>query len=410
MENDSAGRPIEFRAFTSHQVGELARAAHVPIGIELLPARKELACDRPTLSGRTVLEAAQAMVACDPRYTFGEDDGVIVFSAADPLPSDPLSAAAPAIHLEQTNGKYALNLAARLLGAPPGTDIQFSETKVFALDHEQGTIRSLLNAIVRSHGELVWTFERQKRDALFPYVIGFMSGPFGSGYGVRGDGLVPPLDPSQFALSNPSSIKALDAILGARRDGRPFEVTGIQPWTIEVLAAATRTSFGLQIAAGAPPLSSETQTSTVTGHTLREVLDMLTARDPRYYWRVIDGTVVIRPVNAWGDAGDPLFTLVPDVQVQDATMSEAVEKVLEALGGGTGLGYNFPDSKKVSFASLHGSALDLLTALASAHGWLTWTLDRAEPKEIERTGLTFRVTIGVAGQGGMGSLVRIARP
>lgn len=411
VENDTAGRPLEFRGFTSHQLGEFSRAAHVPIGIELLPARKALACDQPPiLSGRTALEAAQVMVACDPRYTFSDDNGVIVFGPVDPPASDPLSAAAPAIHLEHTNGKYALNLAATLLGAPRATDIQLSETKVFALDHEEGTIRSLLNAIVRSHGELVWTFERVKNAENFPYMIGFMSGPFGSGYGVSGVGSALPLDPSQFGLSNRLPLDALDTIVGARRDGRPVEVTGIQPWTIEALAQATRTSFGLQIAAAAPALALEAQTLTATGRTLRDVLDLLVARDPRYYWRVIDGTVVIRPVNAWSDSGDPLFALVRDVELQDVTMSEAVEKVLDALGGGKTAGYNFPDSRKVSFASLHGSALDLLTALAKAHGWLTWTLDKAEPKEIAQTGLTHRITIGVGGQGGIGSLVRMARP
>jgi hypothetical protein len=137
------------------------------------------------------------------------------------------------------------------------------------------------------------------------------------------------------------------------------------------------------------------------------VLDALVANDPRYEWRVVDGTIAVRPVTAWGDAGNPLFTLVPDVELQDATMTTAVRAVTSALSVYRA-DMTIGDSKTVSFSVVHGTALDLLAALVKAHGEYAWSLDAAEPKDVEATGLTHRLTLYGPGSGG-GFLVGIGR-
>src|SRR5512138_2870141 len=88
---DASGGPLEFRAFTTHELGSFSRSAHVPVGFEALPAPRNSATFRPiVLSGLSVRDAAAAMVARDARYAWREDDGVIVFEPAEPLVPQPL--------------------------------------------------------------------------------------------------------------------------------------------------------------------------------------------------------------------------------------------------------------------------------------------------------------------------------
>jgi hypothetical protein len=138
---------------------------------------------------------------------------------------------------------------------------------------------------------------------------------------------------------------------------------------------------------------------------LRDVLDTLAALDRRYTWRVVDGTIVVRPPHAWPDPADPLFALVPDVELQDASMTTAVRKVLTALGGDA-TALTFPDGRNVTFLVSGGTGLDLLNALARAHGSLTWAFAGADTKEIEATGRAHRLTFAVSGDVGYGYLVR----
>ena len=407
------GGPMEFRALTMHQLGEFAQAAGVPIGFEGIPAPLGSGSRVPiVLSGRTVREAIALMTTVDERYTAGEEEGVVIFrlidreTAAAPTAS-PLDGAAPAVRLPDTSAREAFGLVAALLGAPRTTAVQFSDTKPFLLDAPEGTVRSLLNAIVRSHGQLVWVFERTPgRKAMFPYNLHFMSGLHGWGLGLTGNPPAEPVDLTRFSRPVAPIANVADVVVGTRADGYPLVLTGLGPSAIRELAAATHVPFGMQATASPVSRRASPPEFTATGRTLREVLEILTATDGRYTWRVTDGTIVIRPVSAWSDPIDPLFALVPAVHLEEATMSEAVRKVVTAFGAGDQTFSTFPDSKTVSLSVGPGSALDLLTALLKAHGTLTWTLEAADPDEMRNTGLPHRLTLGVPGGVGLGVPVR----
>lgn len=415
---DASGKPLEFRAFTLQEIGALSQAARVPIGFERLPAPVRVEPGRSiVLTGRTVREAVAAMISADPRYESREDRGVILFeprqdvaspaAEAQPRLMHPLDAPAPAVRLGEATPREAFALVATLLGAPRSTAIAFSDTKPFVLDAPEGTIRSLLNAIVRSHGELVWVFERSTgRKPLFPFTLSFMSGVNGWGLGLSGRRSEDELDRRRFTRPRDLPANIADAIVGMRTDGYPLILTGVGAWATQDLSAAAHIPIGMQVAPGPPPQHlSYAMEFTATGRTLREVLDVLVARDNRYEWRVVDGTIVIRPVTAWQDSNDVLFSLVPDVDLDGAPMTEAVKALISALGGGDQTFTVFPDSKPVSLSVWHGTALDLLTALAKSHGSLVWTLQDAEPNEVQGTQMRHRLTLGVAGGVGVGVLV-----
>ena len=112
----------------------------------------------------------------------------------------------------------------------------------------------------------------------------------------------------------------------------------------------------------------------------------------------------VRPVTAWVDATDPLFALVGDVDVRDATMTRAVRTIVAALGD-TSTAQTIGDSKTVSFSVFHGTALDVLNALVSAHGEMPWSFEPAEPEEVQATGMD-RLTFEGSGSG-LGILVRL---
>jgi hypothetical protein len=415
---DTSDRPLEFRAFTGHTLGALSTAAGVPIGFEALPPLP-ITANRAavTITGRTVKDAAAAMVALDPRYQWREDDGVILFEpVAPPAPMvtqtdqamHPLDAPAPAVRLADTTGRALFAVAAALLGAPQSAGNAFGDTKAFGLDVPEGTIRALLNAIVRSHGQLVWMFEHTPSKAsMFPYTLLFMSGAHGYGVGLSGRRSPGDLDPARLSPAVERAADVVDTIVGPRTDGYPLVLTAMGGSAARDLAAATQLPMGMAILSGpAPRRVSSPGEFKATGKTLKEVLDILVARDNRYEWRVVDGVVVIRPAAAWGDAGDVLFSLVSNVELQDATMTEALRKIMSALDGLDPRFSTFPDSRSVSLSVPQGTALELLTALAKAHGSLVWTIEDAEPDEVRATGRRHRLTLGVAGAVGLGVLIR----
>ena len=407
----ASGGPVVFRTLTIHQLGELAQAANVPIGFEGVPAPISGTGTPIQLTGRTLREAIALITERAPRYAVAEEDGVLLFrsAASETAPSanaTPLDAAVPPLRVGEVTAREAFALVAALLGAPRSTAIQFSDTKPFVLDAAAGTVRSLLNSIVRSHGQLVWVFEKSRgKQPMFPYNLHFMSGLHGWGLGLSGGPPADALDLTRFARPAQPVGNVADVIVGTRADGYPLVLSGMGAWAVRDLAFATRVPFGMQVA-GAGRGGGHTPEFTATGRTLREVLETLAATDGRYTWRVVDGMILIRPASAWGDAADPLFALVPAVQLEDVSMTEAVGKVLTALGAADQTYNTFPDSKTVSLSVGPGPALDLLTALVKAHGALTWTLEEGDPDQIRTTGLRHRLTIGVPGAVALGSPVR----
>jgi hypothetical protein len=417
-----SGQPLEFRAFTTQEIGALAHAAGVPMGFEPLPPAA--ASQAPVrLSGRTLRSAIAVMLARDPRYEASEDDGVVLFRPASPptapmewtdavhgpSPFRPLDLPAPAVRLGETNGRTAIALVAALLGAPPTTDIAFGDTKTFVLDVPAGTTLSLLNAIVRAHGQLVWVFgPARDPQPMFPYSLMFMSGVHGAGLGLTGRPPEGGVDLDRFARAARPAGSVLDRAVGPARNTYPLVLTATGVSAVWDLSTATGVPMGIELAEGLPPARGphEVVEFTATGRTLRDVLDALVARDPRYEWREMDGVVVMRPVRAWSDPNNPLFSVVADVQVDDQTMTEAARAVLISLGAADQTHMTFPDSKRVSLSAWHASAIELLNAFVRAHGSLAWAYQPGDRDQVRATDLAHQVTFYIAGGTGLGVPVR----
>lgn len=54
-------------------------------------------------------------------------------------------------------------------------------------------------------------------------------------------------------------------------------------------------------------VSRRPQRLDIRGVTLREALDAVVVKDPRYEWRFIDGVAVVRPASSWRDPEHPLL-------------------------------------------------------------------------------------------------------
>lgn len=70
----------------------------------------------------------------------------------------------------------------------------------------------------------------------------------------------------------------------------------------------------------------------LTGMTVRAALDEIVAADPRYEWRLVEDTVVVRPVGAWTDASHPFHGLaVPEVPGEQP-LSDALRRAVGGAG------------------------------------------------------------------------------
>jgi hypothetical protein len=417
---DVFGRPVELRGpMLAHAIAALAHATGIPIGWEYEKAPAAARFRSTPLSGLTVRDALDVL-ARESRCEWREMSGVIVCRppAAWDDARSPLNADVPAVTFRQTNGHRALTLVARLLGAPPDTQTQFSDTRRFPLQLERGTVLDLLNATVRAHGDMSWLFEHQRRaEGGFPYIVTLMSGEgAGGGLGVSGpfrpvvSGGPPPalehLDLSGFEVPEPDTATAavLARVVGPKPDGSPLVVNGPYYWPIRELAAATRTPFGLE---SAPPGSPHAQTEFVaTGRSLGDVLEAITRLDPRYQWREMNGVIVVRPVTAWSDGESPLFALAPPVRLDGARSAEAVAAAAVAMGRQPTELVAFPDGRRVSVDLQGGTMLDLLNAIVRSHGELCWTYTPADRADAQRTGLSHTLSFGVFNGVGTGVLVR----
>ena len=156
----------------AHDLKDLAFAAQIPIGVELLPAPNP-APRGVRVTGLTVRDALIALMALDPRYDWREFDGVIVvrpvLAWADP--EHPLSREIPAVRLDQITVADAVNFQHSLLEPrfkyAPERDGGADVPRVSA-DVPRGPLLLLLNALARSHGQLCWMYEElNNRDTQF---------------------------------------------------------------------------------------------------------------------------------------------------------------------------------------------------------------------------------------------------
>jgi hypothetical protein len=387
------GDPVFLRGIDGQQLAILGRAAGVAIGFEgIVPVRYRSSIRATARPLRTVLDT---LVHADPRYEWREDDGVIVVRpiAAWSDDSSALHAPIDALMLEDVTARDVLNLLAQMVGAQ-APDIGH-DTRRFSVQVRQGaTWLEALNAIVRAHGTLTWTIaplRPNRYDTAHPLAISLFVGGSGAGVGIPADAVLNPVASGRLGYPEEvgSPLPLLDRIVGLGRRNEPLVVTVISESSVSDLASAVGVPMGFEALPASAAVRYSRDGIPVTGMTLRNALNVLLAIDARYEWRDESGVVVLRPAKAWLDGDNPLFQLVPSVEVQDAPTSKVLGLVYKVLSGNRHPS-GFPDTRTFSVDAPKGTLLDLLNAVVRAHGELAWSWAEIPPSEKDQRRLGYR--------------------
>ena len=147
-------------------MSRLSRIALVPFGVESNRAEPRPPTGRPvvehTIAAQTLRQALDAICRIDPRYAWSDADGVVLLrprGAAEDT-GDPLNRQVRDIRWQGLTSFTAFDAVAHLLYPDDRRDY-FAALKAPAgrpidVDVTDGTIVDVLNAVVRSDGELGW--------------------------------------------------------------------------------------------------------------------------------------------------------------------------------------------------------------------------------------------------------------
>jgi hypothetical protein len=148
-----------FGGFTPQAIRDLATAVRVPIGFEsgIEPAR--IAPEGVPLRGNRLGDVLEALTQADPGFEWRVLDGVVVIRPRDAWndSGNPLSRRVAALRLLNEPIGAVLRTALGAVGEPASHDA-FPDSKKVWLDAPPGTVLDLLNAVVRAHGGLFWTY------------------------------------------------------------------------------------------------------------------------------------------------------------------------------------------------------------------------------------------------------------
>jgi hypothetical protein len=188
------GQPLVVRGFLGQSSAlNLASAAQVPIGFESLPADAHR-IDRQedvALTGMRLADALNVLVAMDPRYEWREFDGVVVLrpSIAWNDPYHPLFKVVTNVKLDDVPAFRAMQTLLKALGGSDRSAVNFPDTRRVSVHVAQGSVLDLINAIVRSHGEMSWHWQERTakgpaRFASMRHTLMFHFGGSGRGFDV----------------------------------------------------------------------------------------------------------------------------------------------------------------------------------------------------------------------------------
>ena len=410
---DDKGARVTIRHL--EDVGRLARASGVPIGVEQLADTAFSPLGEFTATGLTLRATLDEVQRRDSRYSWRDVNGVIVVrpSTAWDRAGHVLDSQVGPVRASRIAARHALRIACAAVGVA-NPKLGHDDTLVFDLDFPGGTLLELLNTIVQSHGRLSWRFQSKPTDRQFPLSVAITSGNGGQGCGAPG--IFVPVASAGFAPPAPAPIE-LSALLydrpldGPVEQARDVALDSLVPSTPELQARGMFDSIVLSLAdavdvpfvfeRGALLQPTPGAGHSLNGLTLRAALDTLTAIDSRYSWREMDGVIVIRPHHAWGDGSHPLFRLAPALEASDASLSRVVSAVLHALGRDDAF-VSLSDTRQLAVNVAEGSVLDQLVATARAHGQIGWIFSAADPSD-QRRGLAHHLQIrmlnGGTGQG-----------
>jgi hypothetical protein len=372
------GFPLVLNRVDGQTIATLGFAASIPMGFETAGPTAftflEIAA-----TGKTVREALDALTAADPRYTWRDDDGVILVHPRlnNPVESLLNSQVGP-LRLDGIDAQDAFVLLRRLLGLPGDFVSGPGDTKRFSVDVSEGsTLRQLLNAIVHAHGSLAWAIQETTVPppaGLSGYSLLLYAGPSGIGVGIPDHGLVPrpQTDTLNLARATDAQLPLLERLVGKDTvSGQPLVLYGVK--SLFSLARAVGAPMGMQTLPAEDRDHRQVHGLTVTGLQLRTALDALATMDGRYEWRVVDEVVVFRPKGAWTDPRDPLFRPVPGFQLNDVPVAKAIGFLMPYVAAPERAAtMQFEDSRRPSIDLASGTVLDVLNGIVRAHGAMVW--------------------------------------
>ena len=386
--NGSPAR-VRFSSLTGAQLAALGNAAGVAVGFEGLSPQPF--AEPIDATGHRLGAVLDALVKADPRYEWREDDGVIVVRPVGAWLDNAslLDTPVARMSLKGIMAGDALGLLSQMFGVEPlfrGTD-----SRRFSVDVRDGApLLEALNAIVREHGSLAWSFEplpftRPGSAVSMQLTIG------GVGFGIpAGARLRPVMPPAHLARSE---LSMLERPFVNGLHGLPL-ISSVHPQSMLAFAEAAGVPIGFESLPASEPVRSSVTGIHVHG-TVGRALDDIVVFDPRYEWRDVDGVIVIRPATAWLDPRDPLFRIVPAIRLDNVTVSKALAALREALGG-SGTPTAVADTRTFSIDVPPGrTVLDVLTAISRAHGELSWAWEEPSIDDVSHSPADYRYTLWV---------------
>jgi hypothetical protein len=138
------------------------------------------------------------------------------------------------------------------------------------------------------------------------------------------------------------------------------------------------------------------------GLAIREALDRIVEWDPRYRWRLLDGVISFRPVDAWDRPDHFLHTTTGALQLADVNIGEAFVAISRILGV-RHVSAPVPRTplaeKQFSVAPGDTSVVAALDAVVRAHGEMWWEVRYCKPEPLRQYATVFLRTFDNAGLG-----------
>ena len=126
------------------------------------------------------------------------------------------------------------------------------------------------------------------------------------------------------------------------------------------------------------------------GMVVEDALNKLVEIDQRYRWAEVDGVIVMRPLEAWSDATNPLSRPIDGFTMRDRNYRGALDLFRSALfvePPSTTPDYEGSDEllrRKFSVNTQRGPSIDALNTIVRAHGALSWYVEyKTAPASID---------------------------
>ena len=120
----------------------------------------------------------------------------------------------------------------------------------------------------------------------------------------------------------------------------------------------------------------------LVGQTFHDVLDLLVKTDPRFYWTMSDGVVVMRPLVAWSARDHFLHAPIDGFDLKDANIGGAMDAIVVDPFGNRGLGAQImaADPSSITVSSGPLSVAEALDLVVRTHGRARWEVKYCQPE------------------------------